>query len=289
MVSSSVIADYVDGVHIGDEVDIRGFHSIDQAKAQELTFCIYDDEDLINSSSAGAVITAETVSGPTEKTIIQCENPRIGFIKVVREFFTDHSDETEIHPSAVVEDGAEIGAGCQIGANVYIHESVTVGDNCTIMPSTSIGLESFGFTRDEEGRLWNHVFKGNVVIEDDVWIGAGTAIDRGMFDTTKIGEGTKIQNLVHVGHETHIGRHALINQLTSLAGNVQVGDEVRIHPAVSVAGYVEIGDYSEVGTNSTVLEDVPPRSKMVGAPAEKIGEVDLQTTSFDVDSEDKMG
>jgi UDP-3-O-[3-hydroxymyristoyl] glucosamine N-acyltransferase len=157
------------------------------------------------------------------------------------------------------------------------------------MPSTCLGLESFGFTRDNNGDLWNHVFKGDVVIEDNVWIGACTAVDRGMFDTTKIQEGTKIQNLVHVGHETNIGESTLINQMTSLAGNVNIGNKVRIHPAVSVAGYVEIGDRSEVGTNSTVLENVPMNTKVAGVPAKKIGEVSLQTTTFDVDAKNKMG
>ena len=114
------------------------------------------------------------------------------------------------------------------------------------------------------------MYQGNVIIEDNVEIGSNSVIDRGDFEETIVGQGTKIDDLVHLSHDTVIGKNTMINRGCSTSGTVTIGDHVTLHPHAAVAPHVQIGDRAEVGMNSTVLKDVDPETTVVGSPAEVI-------------------
>jgi UDP-3-O-[3-hydroxymyristoyl] glucosamine N-acyltransferase len=228
---------------------------------------MYEDSKPIAETDAGVVLTLPSIPATGDTTLIQVECPRLEFKRVVDEFFTDSQTETTIHPTAVVEEGVEIGEGCEIGPHVYVAAGTTLGDRCTVLPGTSIGNRGFGFEPDDNGTMYNHVHKGEVTIGDDVFVGANTVIDRAVFNETKIGSGTKIHNLTHIAHNVTIGEDVWLCQCTSLAGGVVIDDRTRIHPHVSVGTSVRVGKDAEIGTNSTVLEDVSDGKTVVGSPA----------------------
>lgn len=265
-VSSQEVADFIDGEHDGPAVDIGDMNSINAADKDEIAFSVYEDPDVIRESDAGVVICPPGIPSISGRTQIKTENPRLAFQRVANEFFITR--ETGIHPTAVVEEGAEVGERCVIGPHVYVHNSVSIGDDCRLLPGAKIGVEGNAFQRSNSGDYLNNIHKGGVVLEDKVCIGANCVIDRGVFDETRVGRDTKLQNLIHVGHNTQIGEHVLINQFCSLAGSVEIGDEVRIHPHVSVANHVSVGNGATLAMCSGVLEDVEEGVTVVGTPAE---------------------
>ena len=189
----------------------------------------------------------------------------------------------EIEPFAVVGAGAEIGSGTRIGANVVIGPNVKIGRDCTIAAGATvlcayigngviihngvrIGQDGFGYAPGPRGML-KIVQIGRVIIQDNVEIGANTTIDRGTMDDTVIGEGTKIDNQVQIGHNVRIGRHCGIVSKVGIAGSTRVGDGVMIGGAVGVNGHITIGDGAQIAAMSGVASDVPPGERYGGIPA----------------------
>lgn len=268
--TANQIARFLNAEYDGPNRVITDFHGLEYATINDLSFCMYDNPELIARTDAGVVITVPTIPEIEDTTLVRVESPRLDFKRVVKELFTELRTETTIHPTAVVEDGVEIGDGCEIGSNVYLATGTTLGDRCVILPGTSIGNPGFAFEPAEDGTMYNHVHKGGVTLGDDVFVGANTVIDRAVFDDTKIGRGTKIHNLTHIAHNVVVGEDVWICQSTSLAGGVTIGDRTRIHPHVSVATGVTVDEDAEIGTNSTVLDDVTTEATVVGNPAEPI-------------------
>lgn len=214
-----------------------------------------------------------------------------------------------VHPSAIVDSTAElgegvrigphavVGPGCRLGAGVVLHahavlyDEVVVGDGtvlhagvvvrsrcrigrrCILHPNVSIGADGFGYRPADDGSsLIKMPHIGNVVIGDDVEIGAGSAIDRAKFGSTTIGEGTKIDNLVQIGHNCRIGAHVVIAALTGLAGSVTVGDWTQIGGGVVIADHVTVGKQARIGGGSGLMADVPDGGSVLGRPAQPHGE-----------------
>ncbi|MBO3760173.1 UDP-3-O-(3-hydroxymyristoyl)glucosamine N-acyltransferase [Ciceribacter sp. L1K22] len=192
-------------------------------------------------------------------------------------------DGVVIEPMAVIGAGVEIGAGTQIGAGSIIGENVRIGRNCTIATGCSIqsalignnvivfdgariGQDGFGYAPGPRGML-KIVQVGRVIIQDHVEIGANTTIDRGTMDDTVIGEGTKIDNLVQIGHNVRIGRHCGIVAQVGIAGSTRIGDGVMIGGASGVNGHITVGDGVQIAAMSGVIADVPPGEKYGGLPA----------------------
>ena len=192
--------------------------------------------------------------------------------------------EVSIQPHAVIEDGAIIGDRTIIGAGSYIgHESrlgadcllyacvslrerTIIGDRVILHCGVVLGADGFGFeTVGGKHRKIPQV--GHVEIGDDVEIGANTTIDRGRFGRTRVGQGTKIDNLVQIGHNCAIGDHCLICALVGIAGSTIIGNQVTIAGQVGVAGHLTIGDKSIVMAQAGVTKDVPAGAMMLGAPA----------------------
>ena len=193
-----------------------------------------------------------------------------------------------IDPMAVIGPGAEIGAGsliasgavigpnvaigrdCAIGAGVTVLHAL-IGDRVIIHPGVRIGQDGFGFVPSPQGhqKIPQH---RRVIIQDDVEIGANTAIDRGSTRDTIIGEGTKIDNLVQIAHNVSIGRHCLIAAQTGISGSVQVGDFVMMGGQVGLADHVTIGSGAMLGAQSGYMSDIPAGGRYMGSPAQPVRE-----------------
>jgi UDP-3-O-[3-hydroxymyristoyl] glucosamine N-acyltransferase len=195
-------------------------------------------------------------------------------------------DEVVIDPGAVVGPRAEIGSGTRIGPNAVIGPDVRIGRNCSIGPHASvlyalvgdrvivhagvkIGQDGFGFTLGEKSHAKVPQI-GRVIVQDDVEIGANTTIDRGALADTVIGEGTKIDNLVQVGHNVTVGRHCIIVAQTGISGSTSLGDFVLLGGQVGIAGHLNIGARAQIAAQSGILRDVPASSRMAGTPARPI-------------------
>lgn len=172
---------------------------------------------------------------------------------------------TRIGPGAVIGPGVRIGRDCVIAAGATIQVAL-IGNNVIIHNGARIGQDGFGYAPGPRGML-KIVQVGRVIIQDHVEIGANTTIDRGTMDDTVIGEGTKIDNLVQVGHNVRIGRHCGIVSQVGIAGSTVIGDGVMIGGAAGVNGHIKIGDGAQIAAMSGVLADVPPGEKYGGVPA----------------------
>ncbi|ODT14760.1 MAG: UDP-3-O-(3-hydroxymyristoyl)glucosamine N-acyltransferase [Kaistia sp. SCN 65-12] len=193
-----------------------------------------------------------------------------------------------VEPGAVVGAGAEIGSGTVIGPTAVIGANVRIGRDCSISagatvanalignrvilhPGVRIGQDGFGYLMSGKGHSKVPQI-GRVVIQDDVEIGANTTVDRGANRDTVIGEGTKIDNQVQVGHNVVIGRHCVIVSMVALAGSVTLGDFVVLGGQVGVNGHVTIGSGAQVAATSSVKDDLAPGGRYGGTPARTIKE-----------------
>ena len=192
--------------------------------------------------------------------------------------------DVSVDPGAVIGPGVEIGSGTIVGANAVIGPGTRIGRSCSIgpqacvlnalvgnrvilHPGVRIGQDGFGFAIGARGHLKVPQI-GRVVIQDDVEIGANTTIDRGSNRDTIIGEGSKIDNLVQIGHNVVIGRHCLIVSQSGISGSTSVGDFVAIGGQAGLTGHLVIGDGSQIGAQAGVMADVPAGARIVGSPAQ---------------------
>lgn len=191
-----------------------------------------------------------------------------------------------VDPGAVIGAAAEIGAGTLIGANAVIGPEVRIGRDCAIganavianaligdrvivHPGCNIGQDGFGFVMSGKGHL-KVPQVGRVIIQDDVEIGAGTTVDRGALRDTVIGEGTKIDNVVQIGHNVSIGRHCILVSQVGIAGSSTLEDFVVLGARAGVKDHVTIGEGSQIAATSNVNGDVPPGSRWGGTPAKPL-------------------
>ena len=175
---------------------------------------------------------------------------------------------TRIAPNVVVGPGVRIGRDCNIGAGTSITHAL-VGDRAIIHPGCRIGQDGFGFLMGAAGHL-KVPQVGRVIVQDDVEIGAGTTIDRGAIRDTMIGEGTKIDNLVQIGHNVVIGRHCVLVAQTGISGSSTLEDFVVLGARVGVTNHVTIGEGAQIAAISIVGGDVPPGARWGGTPAKPV-------------------
>lgn len=194
------------------------------------------------------------------------------------------ADDVQVHPlamigenvrigrSSVIHSGVQILGDCTIGAqvtlypNVVLYEGTVVGDRSTLHAGCVIGANGFGY-RVVDGKHQRAAQLGNVEIGPDVEIGAGTTIDRGTYDATVIGAGTKIDNQVMIGHNCHIGRHNLLCSQVGIAGSCTTGDYVVMAGQVGLSDHLQIGDRAILGAKAGLMNDVPADSVYIGVPA----------------------
>jgi len=166
----------------------------------------------------------------------------------------------------LVED-VRVGADCRLHAGVVVRERSRLGDRVILQPGVVIGGDGFGYEFNERGESEKVPQVGDVVIEDDVEIGANTTVDRGRIGSTRIGRGTKIDNLVMVAHNCVIGANCLIVAQSGLAGGAELGERVIAMAQSGFAGHIRVGDGVFVGARGGVIEDVPARARVWGFPA----------------------
>jgi len=308
-VTLDAVAEAIDGTVVGDgSVEITGVAGIREARRGELTFLANPRyESYLRETQATAIIVAENHRDLGIPLIVN-DHPYLAFLKAVR-FFAGEADRpcAGIHPSAVVaedafiSDDASVGphavieaeavlgarsvvhAGCFIGArakigedtllypHVTVRENCSVGDRVIVHCGTVIGSDGFGFVRDGDvHRKLPQV--GNVVVEDEVEIGANVTIDRATTGTTRIGAGSKIDNLVQIAHNVQIGKNCIIVAQVGISGSTVLGDHVVLAGQVGIVGHIEIGDRAIVGAQSGVSKSVKPGERMFGYPALPIGQ-----------------
>lgn len=283
------------------KTEIRGISSLEQAKEGDLVFLAHPKYRALleKSESSAAIIPVEE---KYEKIpVIKSENPHLAFIKAVELFYTPYRLEPGIHPSAVVSPSAKIGNGVAVGAFVYIGDEVCVGAKTVIFPfvaiyprvrigkecvihshvsiredvrlgnrviihnGASIGSDGFGYLQEKKRHI-KIPQAGTVIIEDDVEVGANTAIDRAALGETIIKKGTKIDNLVQIAHNVEIGPNCILAGLAGISGSVKIGKNVIMGGQVGVADHVKIGDNAILAGKTGATKDIPPGSIVAGYP-----------------------
>ena len=286
------------------DTEITGAAGLDDAATGHVSFLAnprYTPK--INTTKASAIFLSETAPIEREIPVLRAKDPYLAYTRALRLFHPEPQIASHIHPSAVIDptasvaDGVSIGACSVIGAssriekgariypNVTIYQDVTVGEDSSIHSGAVIrersqigarviihnnvvvGCDGFGYAKDEQ-RSWLKIPQtGRVVIEDDVEIGAGTTIDRASVGESRIGRGTKIDNLVQIGHSCTVGEDSLLCAQVGLAGSSHIGSRVILAGQAGVAGHLTIGDDVVLTAKSATSHDVPAGKVISGIPA----------------------
>lgn len=246
------IAEIIGAKYIGDgNFPVLGTNEIHMVKSGEIVFVNhpkYYDKAL--NSAATIILIDKEVDCPEGKALLVSDDPFRDFNKINTYFtkiinFKEESQDSEIgegtfiHPSVVVGSGVKIGKNCHIFPNVVVGDRTVIGDNVVIQANTVLGGDAF-YYRKLDGNFDRLISVGNVVIENNVEIGNGCTIDRGVTDSTIIGEGSVLDNQIQIGHDTQIGKKVLIASQTGIAGCCIIEDEVTIWGQVGIASGVKI-------------------------------------------------
>lgn len=284
------------------ELVITGVNGLVEAGPQDISFAVPPHVEHCHLSKAGVMVLSYNDPELDGRPVIRVENPRAAFAALLELFRAPEEVErvvsplayvsekakiganVAVQPFAVIEDDAEIGDGCIIYPHVYIGKRVKVGKDCIVYPSVTvredcvlgdrvilqagavIGGDGFGYIT-QNGKHSKVLQTGNVVIHDDVEIGNNTCIDRATVDSTVIGKGTKIDNLVHLGHNDVLGENCLVVAHVGISGSVKVGNNVTFAGQVGTVGHITIGDNCVFGGKTGITNSVPANSFMAGFPA----------------------
>ena len=282
---------------------LTGFAPADRAQAGDLIFAENENYFARAEQSAAAAIIVDGPLISSHKTVIRVPNARVAFAKILPLFFPEPTFSPGVHPTAIiaptaqVDPSAHIGPFCVINENVrigpgtvlqgsdfvaadcHLGENVNLFPNVTLYPRTEIenrvrihsgsviGADGFGYV--PEGGMHLKVAQiGNVILRDDVEIGANVTIDRGALGPTIIGKGSKIDNLVQIAHNVTIGEHCLIVSQAGIAGSTKLGNYVVIAGQVGLAGHLKIGHRASIAAQSGVMHNIPDGEKWFGYPAQ---------------------
>ena len=295
-----------------DSTTVTSVSSLQSATNGSLVF-VEDAQHLDTAlgSSAAAIIAGDFASSATSKPVLISSQPRLTFARAAkllrdpdrnreihstaiipasanigknaaigpRAILGEHvkiGDETTIGAGSVIGDDTVMGSHCRIDANVTIYPGTTIGDRVILQAGAVLGSEGFGYVRDSEtGRYEQFPQIGRLAMEDDVEIGANSTIDRGALDETRIRRGTKIDNLVHIGHNVQIGQDVVIAAQTGLSGSVTIEDNVIMGGQVGIADHVRVEAGAILGAQSGIPTKKVIRGKGVvfwGTPARPIRE-----------------
>lgn len=290
---------------------------LDRAELHHLSFFDnpkYLDQFAISKAGACFVKSKYADKAPQGMVVLLTEDPYRCYAICAQKYYPRKEAQAQIAPSAIIAASARIGANCTIEAGVVIGERAEIGEGCIISANSvigdgcvigeytqigacstishsligkhvilhrgvHIGQDGFGFALGKAGHIKVPQL-GRVVIEDDVEIGSGTCIDRGTGPDTMIGAGSKIDNLVQIGHNVQIGRQAVIVAQVGVAGSSRIGDGVVLAGQVGVAGHLKIGAGARIAAQSGIMEDVPPGASVGGSPAVSIKDWHRQTIAL---------
>jgi UDP-3-O-[3-hydroxymyristoyl] glucosamine N-acyltransferase len=288
-----------------EDIEITGAAGLDEAGEGHVTFLANPKyTPRVNTTRAAAIYLSEDAVTDRQIAILRVKDPYLAYTRALRIFYPEPEFQAFIHPSAVIDPSAQltpehvaIGAHAVIGRNVKIAERVTIHPNVTIYDDVTIGSDSvihsgvavrertvigdrvvihnnsvigcdgFGYAKDEERRWLKIPQAGRVVLDDDVEIGAGTTIDRASVGESRIGRGSKIDNLVQIGHSCTVGEDTLLCAQVGLAGSSHIGNRVILAGQAGVAGHLKIGDDVVLTAKSATSHDIPPGKVISGIPA----------------------
>jgi UDP-3-O-[3-hydroxymyristoyl] glucosamine N-acyltransferase len=278
------------------EQELEGPAPFDQAGPPHLAFATarFSDPDKLRNSGAGLLIVDEPAleslgTGEIQSVVISSRNARLDFIRVLQRFFPPTRPSSGIHPSAVVDEGADVSPTASIGplctiqagvsiaedtvleAGVHIYSRTRIGRRVVIRSGAVIGADGFGYERDASGALQPFPQLGGVVIEDEVEIGSNTSIDRGALADTIVGTRARVDNLVHVAHNVRIGADAAVIAHAMLGGGAIIGAGAWIAPCACIREGVTVGAGAVVGLGAVVTADVGEHQTVLGNPAREIG------------------
>src|SRR3954447_25183727 len=289
---------------VADEIEITGAAGLDEASEGHVTFLANPRyTPRVNSTRASAIYLSEEAQTERQIAILRVKDPYLAYTRALRIFNPEAELEPFVHPSAVIDPTARVAKRVAIGACVVIGRNAFIGDDVRIFPNVTIyddvtigrgsvihsgvairertvigervvihnnsviGCDGFGYAKDEEKHWLKIPQAGRVVIEDDVEIGAGTTIDRASTGETRIGRGSKIDNLVQVGHSCTIAEDTLLCAQVGLAGSSHIGSRVVLAGQAGVAGHLKIGDDVVLTAKSATSHDVPDGKMISGIPA----------------------
>lgn len=301
------------------EYQITSVADLESATASDASFLsnpLY--APLLKKTAAGVVCLDSAAQQLPGKNYLICENPSLAFQKIAELLYGDRKPTgfTGIHPTAVIHESAkiapnvticphavidanvEIGAGTIVGPFTYIGADVHVGESCILhahsvvreycwlgnrvilQPGAVVGSCGFGYSTNEKGEHIKLNQIGNVVLEDDVEIGANTTIDRARFKTTRVAKGTKIDNLVQIAHNVELGEHNILAAQTGVAGSSKTGRNVIMGGQVGIVGHVEIAPFTFLATRSGVSKSLPKGGKYAGGPVVSIADHNKMQVHF---------
>ncbi|MFA5146458.1 MAG: UDP-3-O-(3-hydroxymyristoyl)glucosamine N-acyltransferase [Candidatus Omnitrophota bacterium] len=302
----------VGGVVEGDgNIEITGLSGIETAKRGDLTFAADDERLSAAEKTLASCILTGHAGRRSAKCLIRVKNPKFAFLMVYNAFFQKEKREAFVHGTAVISGSARLGKDVWVGPNVVIEDGVTIGDNaiidsktvikknckigssCRIYPNVTLyenvvlkdnvtlhsgvvlGADGFGYVK-EKGKIYKFPQLGQVIIEENVEIGANTTIDRGSLSDTVIGAGTKIDNLCQVAHNVKVGRNVLMAAQCGVAGSSVIAEGVTIGGQVGIADNLRIGEESMIGAKSGVIGDIEKGTVVWGIPARPIAQTKKQ-------------
>ena len=283
------IAELVGGELSGDaDIEIDSVADIATASASQLAF--FEKGDELPETHAGCVILSASIENATRfPSAIKSKNPKLAFALAAKSLHPLKTRQPEVHTSAIIDksatigvkvfvgafvcvgsgssigDGTQLRAGAKIGdnvtvgrncvlhPNVFIEDGCTIGDNVILHAGVVVGADGFGYVRDDRGEYHKFPQIGIVVIEDNVEIGPNTCVDRGALGETRIGEGTKIDNLVQIGHNVQIGKRCVIAAQTGISGSTVIEDDCVIGGQVGFGDHARVMSGAIIGSQAGVL------------------------------------
>ncbi len=302
----SEIAEHLGASLEGDgELEITAVAGLKEASASDISFVANPKyASHVAETAAAAVIVPLDWDRSVSCATLRVENSDQSFAEVAELFYEPvPAPVSGVHPSAVVAESAQLADGVSIGAHCTIEEGVVIGkntviqancvigyksvigDDCLIYPLVStrefteignrviihngavVGSDGFGYAVQDDGSRTKIAQIGKVVIEDDVEIGSNVSIDRARFGKTKIGKGSKIDNLVQIAHNVVIGEHTVMCGQSGISGSTTVGSRCILAGQAGLAGHLEVGDGSIVGAQAGVMKDIAPKDFVIGSPA----------------------
>ncbi len=302
--TAAEIARHLEGEVLGDSsVELTGFAPADNCRRGDLTFAENATYFARAEESEASAILVGQGSSSAKKVLIRVASPRVSFARVLPLFFPTPTFTPGAHPSAIIaksaqidasahigphciigdrarigprtvlENGISVGADCELGEDVHLFPRVTLyprcrlGNRVSIHAGTVIGADGFGYVLDQ-GAHRKVPQIGDVIVHDDVEIGANVTIDRGALGSTVIGKGAKIDNLVQIGHNVVVGEHCIIIAQVGIAGSTKLGEFATLAGQVGIAGHLNIGARAIVAAQAGVMHDVPGGEKWFGTPAQ---------------------
>jgi UDP-3-O-[3-hydroxymyristoyl] glucosamine N-acyltransferase len=283
-------------------IEIRGVSSLEKAKGGDLVFLAHRKylSLLERSKASAAIIPTEERYGRIP--VIKSDNPHLSFIKAVELFYKPYSPQPGIHPSALVSPSAKIGKDVSIGAFSFVGDEAEIGEKTVIFPLVAIypqvkigketvihshvsvrekvrignlviihngaviGSDGFGYLQDKDRSHIKIPQVGTVTIEDEVEVGANTAVDRAALGETIIKKGTKLDNLVQVAHNVEVGAHSILAGQVGISGSTKIGKNVTMGGQAAVIDHINIGDNVMAAARTGITKDVPPNSVIGGFP-----------------------